>query len=572
MASEEKAGTLQTLFSSVVRQASEFLGEPPQENRYQSVRWADIPSTLDNRRFGVSEFLNSASMPELLVSEKLKHSETYILEWVLWREAILEHLCNRVRQVPEAADLGLYGGLKHGLRKHRRRHNLQRIWETISLPQHYACYRYVPTAGFHFFDKVVEGTFLQRVIPWLNTTFSGVDIPLTSESYTAALERWMFDFHQMLSPREQSILTVLNNHPEISQTQLAKRVKLTQPPVSRALKRLASKHLLRFIRYINLPVIGLQRLAVTYTSQDLRVLYKLRKMLSTIRYTLTILELDDAIHCTFAIPTRRVGRFRSWAKELSTAWDLPYPEIRTVLEQAQHRNFTIYDPERGGWPQDYEPILENISRLVREELSSLLPPIRTIKYPQSNPPQKLKLKPADFVYIQRATKPLFQTDRIESSESQEARLAGYRESEHLTYRRRIRILKKAGLLSPPMGIGLIHVGLTATINLLVEGTYEQSFQLLSAFQLMPHMAGVIYRDGCAAAVLLVPKDAAVAIETSLRDILLEIGFNTRLMVKPTWEAYGATIPSPVDSKNYDFDRGAWVWAKDTLPGIHPLAL
>ncbi len=557
-------------FSEIESQVSTILKLSPLEPRFKNVRWCDIPFNLDNRRFGVSEVLNPDNTSELLVAKELLHSANHLIDWVLWREAILQHLCYRVRSVPEIADLGLYGGLKYGVKRHRVRQKLQLIWETVSIPQEYESYQYNPTAGFHFFDKIVDGTFLQKVIPWLNACFCGVSFPLTTQAFTTALERWMFDYHRVLDSTQIRILIALAEQPVISQEELAKRVRLTQPSVSKALRKMADRHLLRLVGYVNLPLIGLQRVAVAFHSTDSRVLWVLRRALAKIRYTLLIWEFSDAIFCTFAIPFRRIGRFREWVTGLAAAWNLPYPEIRTVIQHVQHRNFTLYKPEEGGWPQDYEPILENVFRLVREEISSLLPPIQTVQYSTLTPPTRVKLQPADFVYMRRATSSFFLTDRVASTEAQEARLAGYREGEHGPYRRRVRVLEKLGLLSPPLGVGLIIIGLNAVISLLVKASHEESAQLLTSLQLMPHIAGAIYNDGCATAALLVPKEASVAIVTSLQEQLHECGINALTMVKPAWETYGWTFQPPVSLRNYDFDRGAWVWAKDTLPVIkHP---
>lgn len=559
---------LSSLFSSFAHRVITALKLPQTNHRFHTFRWVDMPVKLDNPRFGVSEALNQDNKLELLVSKELLDSFKHLKEWVFWREAVLEHLCYRVRKVPEVADLGLYAGLKFGTKRSRERWKLHVIWETLSPPKNYGHYEYNPAAGFHFFDEVVEGTFLERIIPWLNTTFCGVPFPLTTQTFTAALERWMFDYHRPLQPSELRLLVALSKQPEITQQKLAKQVKLTQPSVSKILKRLANRHLLRFIRFINLPLIGLQRITATFHSRDFRFLYALRKLLMKIRYIQSIQELGDSLLCSFTIPFRRITRFRRWIAELATAWNLDSPKIRTIIEISRHRDFTLYNPKQGEWPQDYESILENVFRVFNEEMTSLLPPIHSVKYPLSIP-QKLKLQPEDFVYMQRANRSFYLTEGVDSTEAEEARLAGYPEGQHLTYRRRVRVLKKANLLSPPLGVGLIHVGLNAVINLFVEASHTESSQLLSAFQFMPQVNGYIFDDGCSLVILLVPKAAAVAILTSLEEHLHKVGIPNQAIVKPTWENYGWAFQPPVSLRNYDFDRQAWVWAKDTLPMIRP---
>jgi len=517
----------------------------------------------------VSEVCDSAKSPTLLLAEELRRQPPYLFEWVLWREAVLELLCSRVRLLPEAADLGLYAGLKYGTTDVQNRQRLHRIWESVSPPQHHEFYSYSPTAAFASFDRLVEGTFLQKVIPWLNATLCDDSTSLASSTFTSALERWMSEFHRILSTRQLRVLTALCSEPNTSQDELAERVGLGQASVSRILKQLADSNLVRLYGEVNLPLIGLSRVGITFFAPRLPTLHALRKLLAKIRYALLLLDFDSILHCGFAVPSRRMGRFRGWVTELAGAWNLPPPSVRVVQELTYHRNFALYNPEEGGWPLDYEPILDNISRLIGGEWSHLLPPLRRFRYSEPTTPSSIELRPEDFVYMQRAVGTFLLTDRVASTEAREARLAGFRESEHMAYRRRVQQLERIKLLCPAVGVAVFNVGLDAIINVLMEGSYEESIRVLAALQLLPHVDGVIYDDGSASAALLVPKPAAVVVETSLQDLLTDSGISAKTIVKPAWEAYGRSLGSAADSRNYDFERGDWLWTKDTLPEIHP---
>jgi hypothetical protein len=241
-------------------------------------------------------------------------------------------------------------------------------------------------------------------------------------------------------------------------------------------------------------------------------------------------------------------------------------------EQIHQRNFALYDPKKGGWPLDYEPILDNISRLIREEWAHLLPPVRAFRFSTGTDAPPIQLRSEDFVYTQRVTSAFFVTDRVASTEAREARLAGFRESEHMRYRRRVQFLEEVGLLSPPLGVGLVQIGLDALINLRIEASYDRSKRVLGALQLLPHVSGFIYDDGSAAVVLLVPKSAAVGVETSLKGLLQDSDIPAATMISSAWNSYGWTPHLPIEQRNYDFERHTWAWTKDTLPEPRPAVI
>lgn len=566
---EASSTGLQYSFSQIAHEVAALLGSPRSETRFQSIQWSEMAFAIDKPRFGVEEVVNSANLPALLLAEALRDAPRYLLDWVLWREAVLEVLCRAVRLVPEAADLGLYAGIKYESIDFRQRERLCRIWESVSPTRRHEFYSYSPTMAFPSFDKVAEGRFLQNAIPWLNTTFCEVPDSLSSSTFTSALERWMLEFNCLLNPRQLRILMALSDQPGISQNELAEHVGLSQASVSRILRQLADSHLVRLYGEVDLPLIGISRVGTTFFVPALPALDRLRKLLDKIRYASSLIDFDGALHCGFAVPSRRLERFRSWVRELAAAFDLPPPSVRIAQELAYHRNFDMYDPERAGWALDYESILDNISRLIRGEWSHLLPPLRRFRYSEPVFSSPIKLQPEDFIYMQRAVGTFFLTDRIGSTEAREARLAGFPESEHMAYRRRLKYLERMKLLLPALGFAVFHIGLDATVDVLLEGPYDDSIRVLSALQLLPHIDAIIYDDGSASAVLLVPKPAAVAIKASLQDSLSECGISAATVVKPAWQAFGHSLGSPVDSRNYNFEHGDWLWTKDTLPEIHP---
>ena len=116
---------------------------------------------------------------------------------------------------------------------------------------------------------------------------------------------------------------------------------------------------------------------------------------------------------------------------------------------------------------------------------------------------------------------------------------------------------------------MVQIGLDAAINLRIEAPLDRSTAALKALQLMPHLSGFVYDDGSAALVLLVPKSAAVSIETSLATLFQDSGIRAATMTAPAWNSYGHTSYLPIGQQNYDFEQGTWVWTKDTLPEPRP---
>ncbi|MDO8056051.1 MAG: winged helix-turn-helix domain-containing protein, partial [Candidatus Hermodarchaeota archaeon] len=495
------------------------------------------------------------------LSEDLLVKHNDFLEPVLWREAYLLHLPNSIRAVNRAADLGLYFYYRYGLKTRKQRQQFLRIWEATSPPIQYAFYRYFPTGGFAYFDNIVDGRFLHIVKQWFNP-FTQLHTPLTEDAYTANLERWMVNFHRVLKPVELKIVQALYDDPSTSQIELADRLDLKQPTVSRVIKVLAEKHFLRFYLVENFPVIGLQPLAVLFNVSNTHTRNQIKILCNRIRYTLGVHDFQNLMIVYFVIPFRRVERFRQWVKQITASLNLTTSKILQLQERSVSRNYRLYQPTRTGWPVDYNPILGNIKRLLFEDWTEQLPPLRSFEFLANQPIRVIKLKSEDFVYIMRASDAFLVTSRAKFYEAEEARRAG---SGDLSYRRRVAYLERNKIMSPPLSVGLLHLGLDAHISVYVKCSINEARKVLRSFQLLPHVSGNILEDGSVAITLLLPNEAAVSVETTLQRILSDYGRDVNTGIKPAWEAYGWMIRPPVISENYDFEKGAWIWVKDTLP-------
>ncbi len=550
-------------FTHITNTIVNIVGSKPFES-YSAINWVQVPLELSGPRFGAREYYDAKSRLILDLSLNLVKQFNKYRKLVLWREAFLLHLPSVIRQIPEAADLGLYCYYRYGIKTQQQRNRFLQLWETISPPQDFVFYRYYPTAGFAFFDNVVDGTFLKKAIEWFKP-FNQLTEQMTTEAYTGNLERLMFNHHRKLKPIELKVLRGLNDCLSCSQTELAKNLGLRQPTVSRIIRELSEKHLLRFVTFANYPIIGLQPVTVKFTSPKLKVIDSLKQLIARIRYTLGLQEFETDLLSSFVIPSERMTRFRQWLKQLASIYEIKLPKVRSITERIHARNFGLYDPKKGGWPLDYESILDNFFRLITEELTRHLPPLRFYKLTPMHLKETLPLQHQDFIYMQRVSDTYIATSQMKFLESQEAIQAGYKESEHMAYRRRVDYLEEHKLVSPPIGVGLIHIGLNAAIYILLESSSEETHQILTACQLFPHVAGRIFDDGSGIATIFVPSASAVAIQASLYEVFNSIEIPITLAIKPSWEAFGWTGPRPLNSANYDFQKSKWIWTKDSLP-------
>ncbi|MHA2406241.1 MAG: hypothetical protein ACXADB_01380 [Candidatus Hermodarchaeia archaeon] len=550
-------------FNKIANTIETTLGSPP-INYYTTIKFEPVPFKLTGPRFGVTETKIDSKQYALEISQDILTKYSKYLDPILWREAYLLHLPHNIRQVPQAADLGLYYYYCHALINKKQRNQFLNIWQTVSPPIDYAFYRYYPTLGFDYFDNLVDGEFHKMVKDWFKP-FTQLSTPMNTENYTANLERWMFNHHQVLRPIELKILRGLNDCLTCSQIELAEKLNLRQPTISQAIRKLAEKHLLRLVVFENYPNFGLQPVTVKFTISHMVTKNYLLKLISGIRYALSIQEFDTMLLASFLIPTERITRFRQWIKQIASYYDLILPELRMISERLDASNFEMYYPHMGGWQIEVESLLDNFLRLLAEEWTPHLPLVNSFKISSTSLKKKIRIMQEDFIYIQRASDAFLATEQMKFYESHELRKAGYKESEHMAYRRRVKFLENHQAISPPIGLGLLNIGLNSVIHLYLEEPLEETLRIFKACQLFPKIAAKVYEDGTGTATILVPSEIAVNFKKSITEVLLNLDIIPVTSIRPAWKAYGWTGPPIFNSVNYNFDRCKWIWTKDTLP-------
>ncbi|MFW9830205.1 MAG: hypothetical protein ACFFD8_00265 [Candidatus Thorarchaeota archaeon] len=550
-------------FLSISNTITSILASSPLDH-YETIKFVPTMLELSGPRFGAAEYRNTNNQLVLNLSQDLLTEYQKYLKPILWREAYLLHLPNCIRHVSQAADLGLYCYYLYGLKTKQQRRGFLQLWEAVSPPIEYPTYRYYPTAGFPFFDKVVDGSFLRKATQWFKP-FVDLSSTMTTDAYTANMERWMVNYQRILRPIELKVLRGLNDCLTCSQIELADKLKLRQPTISQVIKRLAEKHLLRYIIFENYPILGLQPITAKFTVHNMNTISSLEQLIAKIRYALSIQEFDNLLLAAFIIPTERMTRFQQWMKQVASSLNLPVPELHFISERLHAQNFDLYNPKKGGWVKEYESINENFSRLIDEKWATHLPSVKFYKRTSPNLEKPIQLQHQDFIYMQRAFDTYLSTSQVKFYESHELRQAGYKESEHMAYRRRVKYLEKHKVISPPLGIGLIHMGLNASIYLYLESQIEETRRIITACQVFPHVAARIFDDGSGTATIRIPSSSAISVKTAISEYFTAKNVPVRISVHPSWKAFGWTGPNTVNPINYDFNKGKWKWTKDTLP-------
>jgi hypothetical protein len=487
-----------------------------------------------------------------------------VLEWVLWREALLGLLSRRTRLVPEAADVGLYAGLKYGISNPVQRQELQRIWEQVSPPHAYELYSYQPTTGFALIDQVMSGSFLNEVVAWLNSLRGGEPTSLSSAAFTAALERWMMEVHCVLNSSEVRVLQQLAERPDSTQRQLAERLRLSPAAVNGAFKSLSRRHLLRVACQPDLPLLGLYHVALSFRSPSVDRLGAVKAHLEEHAYTRLIREFDDGhLVALMLTPLGRMEQLRNWMVRLCRRALLPPASVRFVTEVISACRFDSYEAKRG-WAHDFFPLLLRIQSIIEGQPDVSAPLLHTFRYSyeevRSETMAPIRLQPADFLWFGEFDRPIVVAAGAGSAGGEEANQPGLSQAEARRYRRRIEWLDARGVRSRPLRLGLLHVGLDVELIIRLQAEPHLVRRIVQACQLLPSLTGVLFDDGGALFALLLPQVAAVDVRNHLRSVFGACGIDASLGLRPAWQAFGTHVLTPGPA-NYDFDQGAWAWSE-----------
>lgn len=544
---------------------------PRHKDRIIYLSWGDFPLTLNNPRFGVNE-TNLSHRPRggwhVILAKALREHRSHILDWILWREAFLSLLLPHIRQIPETADLGLFAGLQYGEYSKSHYESLMKLWKQVSPPQHYQHYIYDAPFGFPLFNQVVNGQFLHRAILWLNTLrpFKS-QIPLSTQAYTATLERWMLETHIPLTIPEHQILTAISQLTEpLHQSRLADQLSMSNANLSQHLTTLAQRHALRLNYFINLPLIGLTPYELLIQTPNQKTRNQVIEIFSRIPYTWFINPIQDTkLHCRIFIPTKHTSQFLNWLPEFTKDHNLlPIKPLRTAAI-IQAWNFSIYLPNQG-WYQDLTFQYFQMKAIYQGEYDEMLPPISTSEMSyellDNSKEYPIELRPEDFTYFLRAADIHQITDRITAQASKELDQAGISDTAHMIYRRRIKQLEKMNV-SHVKGMFPLHLGLDSVIQIYIYESKLVTEQIQKSLSVFPNLNGLNFDNGYGMIFLYVPNNCAVEVLSEIRKMLAIHGINSVIESKPSWQSITG-FESPVKLRNYDTKRKEWKWDQSIL--------
>jgi hypothetical protein len=547
---------------------------PRRKDRILLFSWSDVPLVYDRPRFGVVESERadrSRGGWQVMLAAGFQDVEVDVLDWVLWREALLGFLLPHLRHIPEAADLGLYAGLQYGKFTESDREALTALWKQVSPPQHFQHYIYDGPFGFPLFDQVVSGKFLSRVIPWLNTlrrTATGTTI--NTATYTAALERWMLETHIPLTEPELQILSALSRLTKpLHQSQLAEELNMSISGLSQHLTALAHHHALRLYHFINLPLIGITPYELLIQIPNHTDRQEIAQLFSQFQYIWFINPIQQTrLHCRVLLPTTKAHEFHDWLIELAKKHNLsPIEPLRNTIV-IQTWNFDIYIPSQG-WPSDLTLPLHKMQAIIDDKYEHRIPTssISTMSYELLEQSEKypIALKSEDFTYFLRAADIHQVTDRISAQASKELQRAGVSKTAHMVYRRRIKQLEKLKV-SQIQGVFLLHIGLDTVIQMYIRENRFMVEQVVRGLSVLPNMVGQIFENGNGHLALSVPNQNAVEILSVLRRSFAKNDVDAIIEAKPKWQ-YASGFESPVKQKNYNVEKREWKWERTTLPVI-----
>ena len=140
-----------------------------------------------------------------------------LLDAVLYRELYSSLLPTIVRRVPESGDLGLLCAYQFLSKKEKTR--FLRLWQVVSPRQFFGDIVYNAPFSFPLFNRVTQGTFLQRILPFLDELEPAIT-PLTTREYIQLLETFMMNYASSLNEQELRVLHLIQENPTATLQQL----------------------------------------------------------------------------------------------------------------------------------------------------------------------------------------------------------------------------------------------------------------------------------------------------------------------------------------------------------------
>lgn len=479
-----------------------------------------------------------------------------LLDTVCYREMYSILLPQVVKAVPESGDLGLLCAYQH---TNKNEHDqLLKLWQVVSPRRFYGDVVYNAPFSFPLFNRVTQGTFLGRVLPFFNELEPAIT-PLSSREYVDLLETFMLNYASPLNEQELRVLHLIQENPTASLRELQQLSLYSLGSLSNYMTGFREKLLLSRFYRVNFPRIRLNHVAVlAYPAPGSRV----SRYFEQCPYLRKIHRFGGSgapYLLSYTLPRLRLRRLQEWLQELVGLGHLLryrfYP-LSGVLNGYNLRSYLAHGDEvpvaeRFRWVA-WIRYLRDV--LIREGYGEVLAQPYIYEYDDPNI-KAAELNPLASQLLTHVTP--------ETTAEDLAQLLG--ESVH-SIRRQLKSLFKQQVLFQRPDLAMYHLGLNETLFIILEGTEELVRNFLAGCKEAPLYGGTIFHHptpGCIVAFGL-PTGLALKVGRELNHLFLEQNeFDAAVF-------YGSGAKDFIMNQvrqrcQFDYELGQWQWFREYFP-------
>jgi hypothetical protein len=492
---------------------------------------------------------------QLMVARQLL-GRPLLLDTMLYREVYSALLPKVVREVPESGDLGLMCAYQSF--SELEQSYLLKVWQAVSPRQHFGDITYDAPLSLPLFNRVTQGTFLRRVLPYFDELEPAIT-PLTSREYVELLEAFMLNYASPLTEQELKILHLLLEHPNATLQDLRQYSSLSLGCLSGHMTGFKEKLLLSRFYRVNFPRIALNHVAVlAYPSPGSRI----NRYLEQCPYLRKIHRFGGAgapYLITYALPRLRLRRLREWLQELVGLGHLTRFRMYLLDGAFQGYNLRSYlasksdvpIAERFRWVA-WIRYLRDV--MIREGFGEVLAQPHVYRYSPPNV-DAAELDPVDYRLLAHMSPDATAEDL--------AQLLG--ESVHVVRRREKELFAQEVLFERP-DLSMFHLGLNESIFVLLEGSEEVVQNFLAGCREAPLYGGSVFSHptpGCIVAFGL-PTGLALRVGQELGRLFLEQqDFDAAVFYGNGSKDF--SVASVLGRCRFDHATKQWTWHREYLP-------
>jgi hypothetical protein len=492
---------------------------------------------------------------QLMVARQLL-GRPLLLDTMLYREVYSALLPKVVREVPESGDLGLMCAYQSF--SELEQSYLLKVWQAVSPRQHFGDITYDAPLSLPLFNRVTQGTFLRRVLPYFDELEPAIT-PLTSREYVELLEAFMLNYASPLTEQELKILHQLQEHPNATLQDLHQYSSLSLGCLSGHMTGFKEKLLLSRFYRVNFPRIALNHVAVlAYPSPGSRI----NRYLEQCPYLRKIHRFGGAgapYLITYAFPRLRLRRLREWLQELVGLGHLARFRMYLLDGAFQGYNLRSYlarksdvpIAERFRWVA-WIRYLRDV--MIREGFGEVLAQPHVYRYSPPNV-DAAELEPVDYQLLPHMSPDATAEDL--------AQLLG--KPVHVVRRREKELFAQEVLFERP-DLSMFHLGLNESIFVLLEGSEEVVQNFLAGCREAPLYGGSVFSHptpGCIVAFGL-PTGLALRVGQELGRLFLEQQeFDAAVFYGSGSKDF--SVASVLGRCHFDHAAKQWTWHREYLP-------